>query len=232
MKIIRSKFRECISLLFNLSLFGLCCLLIILLLLHHTKEKEYKDVIKEYSSYKEKTEITMNNLIEENNKLKELSEESLKEKVDELLEYIEPLKEYDKELYMKKYNEIKNKYGFIKEEIYDKYSEEQIYIMCRCIETETYQCPIDAKINVANVILNRVKDEKFPSDPKTVITAPNQFAYHRTVISENTYLALEYAYLHEDTTNNAIAFRSDINPDSWGGWSKCHYDGYHTFYSR
>ena len=217
---------------FNCLIFGTCCLLIALLSIQMTKTKEYKNIQSEYSDYKNKTEKIINQLMEENDSLKESNKKTNEQKINELLEYIEPLKDYNKELYMEKYNEIKNKYGFIEKEIYDMYSEEQIYIMCRCIETETYQCPIDAKINVANVIFNRIEDEKFPSTPQDVITAPNQFAYHRTVISSDTYLALEYAFLNEDTTNNAIAFRSDISPENWGGWNKCHYDGYHTFYSR
>lgn len=152
--------------------------------------------------------------------------------IEELLYYIEPLKELDKELYMEKYREIIDKYGTGIIKINDTYTEEELNLMYRCIETETYQCPIDAKINVANVIFNRVNDEKFGNDITSVITAKNQFAYGRKNISESTILAVEYAFYNEDTTNNAIAFRSDCSPENWSGWKKCYYDGYHSFYSR
>lgn len=115
-------------------------------------------------------------------------------------------------------------------EIYKEYTKDEIDIMCRCIETETYQCPFEAKVNVANVIFNRINNEIFPNDAVSVITAANQFAYHRSNISEDTLLALEYAYLNEDTTNGAIAFRSDSQQSHWGQWELCHNDGFHCFY--
>lgn len=148
--------------------------------------------------------------------------------------YIEPLKEYDEYLYFETYKKVLEDYSDIldpPETIYDFYSEEEINLMLRCIETETYQCPFIAKVGVACVILNRVESESFPSTAESVIKKPNQFAYGRTKISEDTRLALEYAFEIEDVTNGCIGFRSDINPPYWNGWKYSGYtDGKHFFY--
>lgn len=94
------------------------------------------------------------------------------------------------------------------ETIYDVYTAEDIRYMLKCIETETYQQSFISKVNVASVILNRVNSELFPSKPIDVVTSPKQFAYFRENIAEDTVLALEYAYMIEDTTDGALFFHS------------------------
>lgn len=94
------------------------------------------------------------------------------------------------------------------ETIYDVYSTEEIRYMLKCIETETYQQNFIPKVNVANVILNRVNNERFPSNPIEVITSPKQFAYGRDNIADDTVLALEYAFMMEDTSQGALFFHS------------------------
>ena len=147
---------------------------------------------------------------------------------------IEPLKEIDKRTWFILYKSIQEEYSDYldpPESIYDYFTEEQIAIMQKCIETETYQCSFEAKVNVACVILNRVEHEQFPTDPIEIITGKNQFAYGRNSITEDTILALEYAFMIEDTTNGCIAFRSDCSPDTWNGWEKQFTDeSGHTFY--
>ena len=147
---------------------------------------------------------------------------------------IEPLKEIDKRTWFILYKSIQEYYvDYIdpSETIYDYFTEEQIAIMQKCIETETYQCSFEAKVNVACVILNRIEHDDFPTDPIDIITAYNQFAYGRNNVTEDTILALEYAFMIEDTTNGCIAFRSDCSPDTWNGWEKQFTDeSGHTFY--
>lgn len=219
----------------NIILIFACIVLGLVLSMRTIKIRDMMNQTKvDYNSYKssaeERIDIMANRievLTEEYNKLSDAT-------MEEMLSYIEPLKKLDKKEYMTQYQRIIEKYGNLEQKglgIYEEYTAEEIEIMCRCIETEVYQCPFDAKVNVANVIFNRIESEKFPNDPHSVITAKNQFAYHRNNISEDTLLALEYAYLTEDTTNNAIAFRSDCSPENWGGWNLCHYDGYHWFYN-
>lgn len=94
------------------------------------------------------------------------------------------------------------------ETIYDVYTEDEIYLMQRCIETETFEQSFDSKVNVANVILNRIEDGRFGNSANEIITSPKQFAFGRKNISEDTKLALEYAYMFVDTTDGALYFHS------------------------
>ena len=116
--------------------------------------------------------------------------------------------------------------------LYDRYNDEEIYMMQRVIETEVYGCDFDAKANVASVILNRIEgDNNFPDDAITVCTAPGQFVYSRKQISEDTKLALEYAAEIEDTTNGALYFNSMSPMDSWNGRTRIFTDHVgHSFY--
>ena len=154
--------------------------------------------------------------------------------VTKLQNLIEPIKNTDKELWFTLYKKIEEEYSdyFGKaDNVYDCFTEEQINMMWKCIETETYQCNFNSKVNVACVILNRIENEQFPLDPIEIITSPNQFAYGRSIITEDTKLALEYAFSIEDTTDGCIAFRSDCSPNEWNGWTKQFTDeSGHTFY--
>ena len=147
---------------------------------------------------------------------------------------IEPLKEIDKRAWFILYKSIQEEYDDYldsSESIYDYFTDEQIVMMQKCVETETYQCSFEAKVNVACVILNRVEHDEYPTDPVEIITSKNQFAYSRNNITEDTILALEYAFMIEDTTDGCIAFRSDCSPDTWYNWTKQFTDeSGHTFY--
>lgn len=94
------------------------------------------------------------------------------------------------------------------ETIYDYYSEDEIYLMQRCIETEAFECDFDSKCNVASVILNRIANEEY-SNAVNEVVVPGQFAFGRKIISEDTILALEYVFMIEDTTNGALYFHSN-----------------------
>jgi len=119
------------------------------------------------------------------------------------------------------------------ETIYDCYSEEEILLIQKVVETETYQCDFMSKVNVANVVLNRVKHESFPNTVTEVITAANQFAYGRNKISESTVLAVEYAFLNEDTTDGALFFHSNPKTDTFNGAQYVFSDdAIHHFYKK
>lgn len=213
----------------RLTLATLTLLCIFLYIVDFNQRQEIINLENEYIEYKINSEERIKILIEKKEELENKIIELKKETVKEEINYLEPFKETNKEQYMIEYAKILNE-NEQKLEIYKEYTKDEIDIMCRCIETETYQCPFEAKVNVANVIFNRIKSDIFPDDAVSVITAVNQFAYHRTSISEDTILALEYAYLNEDTTNGAIAFRSDSQQSHWGQWQLCNNDGYHCFY--
>lgn len=155
---------------------------------------------------------------------------------ERVLTIISPIKDVDKYLWFQLYYQvlfdIYNPWlDDLPETPYDVYSEREINMMLKCIETETHDAPFECKVNVANVILNRLDNDKFPTDPVELITQKNQFAYGRDNISQSTIYSLLYAYMIEDTTNGCLAFRSDCSPNKWLGLSKQFTDEVgHTFY--
>ena len=94
------------------------------------------------------------------------------------------------------------------ETVFDVFTEEEVNLICRVVETETYQRSFDCKVNVASVIFNRFEDGRFGDTITEIITAPKQFAYFREIIDEETILAVMYAYEIEDTAQGALFFHS------------------------
>ena len=141
--------------------------------------------------------------------------------INEMQEKIKNIEEIqDKKEWFISYKKIINDYIDTidpPETIYDYYSEEDIKLICQVVETEAYQSDFDAKINIACVVLNRIEDENFGNTAKDVITSENQFAYGRKNISEDTVLAIEYAFMIEDTTNGALFFHSNEPKDTFCG---------------
>lgn len=157
-----------------------------------------------------------------------------KEECLHFLYLIESIKDQDKYVWFQLYyNVLFNIYELddLPETPYDVFTDREITMMLKCIETEAHEASFDCKVNVANVILNRIESDQFPTDPVELITQKNQFAYGRNNISDSTVYALLYAYMIEDTTNGCIAFRSDYSPNEWNGWTKQFTDeSGHTFY--
>lgn len=102
------------------------------------------------------------------------------------------------------------------ETIYDYYTEDDIYLMQKCIETETFEADFDSKVNVASVILNRIESEEFANSVSEIIVK-GQFAFGRENISEDTVLALEYAFMIGDTTDGALYFHSNPKTETFNG---------------
>lgn len=103
------------------------------------------------------------------------------------------------------------------ETIYDYYSEEDINYLARAVETECYGCDFESKVHVASVILNRAENENFPDTLEGVVTASGQFVYSKKSISEDTQLAIEYAFEIEDETEGALYFHSNKMTDCFNG---------------
>ena len=78
----------------------------------------------------------------------------------------------------------------------------------------------EEKVNVTNVILNRIKHDDFPKCIIDVLTQYPQFssytsgAYKKVEVTETTILACEYAFQFNDTTDGALYFDS-TNRKSW-----------------
>ena len=155
--------------------------------------------------------------------------------INEMQEKIKRIEEIqDKKEWFISYKKIINDYIDTidpPETIYDYYSEEDIKLICQVVETETYQSDFDSKVNIACVVLNRIEDENFGNTAKDVITSENQFAYGRKNISEDTVLAVEYAFMIEDTTNGALFFHSNEPKDTFYGRELIFSDSVgHNFY--
>ena len=105
-------------------------------------------------------------------------------------------------------------------DLYTDFTEEEIYLIQRVVETETYTADIESKMNIVSVVFNRFNhpNKKYGKDIIDIITTPNQFAYWRTEISETTIQAVENVYKYGDTTGGCIAYRSDKHPQYWYGW--------------
>ena len=130
-------------------------------------------------------------------------------------------KKSDKQEYLNAYKAI------APTSIYDEYSESDIFLMQRVIETEVYDLDFEKKVNIASVVLNRIDNGEFGDTVKEVVTSPNQFAWFRTEITQDTKDALEWVYYFGRTTD-ALYFRSDGKP--FKGLTQVMNDGAHTFW--
>lgn len=117
--------------------------------------------------------------------------------------------------------------------VYDFYTEDEIYLIQRAVETECFEADFDSKCNVASVIFNRIEDpeQRFGKNVEEVITTKNQFVYGRKIISDSTKLAVEYAFEILDTTNGCVGFRNGYKPSKFQGWNYAFTDqiGHHFY---
>ena len=134
------------------------------------------------------------------------------------------------------YKSVINKYSEIidpPETVYDCFTNDEIYLIQRAVETECFDGDFDSKCHVANVIFNRIEDpeQRFGKTVEEVITSEKQFAYGRKVISDSTKLAVEYAYEITDTTHGCIGFHSNKKTNTFNGWEYAFTDELnHNFY--
>lgn len=115
------------------------------------------------------------------------------------------------------------------ETIYDCFSKEDIEYICRTVETETYQQSMIRKANVAGTVLARYK-RGYGDTLKEVVTAPNQFVYGRTDISNETKMAVEIAFMFKTKYEGSLYFQSAGYMKSFSGGDYMGFDGCHYFY--
>lgn len=128
---------------------------------------------------------------------------------------------------------INEYYGILDppETIYDYFTEDEVRLICRVVETETYDQDFMSKVNVANVVLNRYYSGEFGETITEIVTSPHQFAYGRKNITEDTIWAVMYAFEIEDTTNGALFFHSNKKTDKFNGADYIYTDKCgHNFY--
>ena len=146
----------------------------------------------------------------------------------------ERLKAEDKKEWFLKYKEFMCNPDFEDkpETIYDCFSEQELDLLFRVVQAEIGDYSFDQKVNVANVIFNRITHERFGETLNEVLV-PSQFAtisngrINRVTVDEDTILACEYAFLFEDTTNGALFFDSDGSLK----YPKIYDDEAHNFYT-
>lgn len=101
------------------------------------------------------------------------------------------------------YKDIIEKYAYIidpPETIYDYFSEEELDLLFRVVQAEVGdEYSFEQKVNVAEVIFNRLEDKRFHNTLVEILTS-DQFQtvanenYKHVKVSENTILACEYAF--------------------------------------
>ena len=97
--------------------------------------------------------------------------------------------------------------------IYECYNNEEIDLLHKVVESEATAGGFDEKLNVACVIFNRIKHEKFGETLEDILTK-RQFSpladgrAYKVEITEDTILACEYAFQMPDVTGGAIYFES------------------------
>lgn len=158
-------------------------------------------------------EVVVEEIIEESSPY-DIAIQGIEEKMSELDSNT------DKKEWFLSYKDIVLKYSELidpPETIFDYFTEDEVRLICRVVETETYQCDFNSKVNVANVVLNRFESGRFGDTVEEVVTTENQFAYWRKNITEDTILAVMFAFEMEDTTYGALYFHSNKQTDTFCG---------------
>lgn len=110
------------------------------------------------------------------------------EEMQEKMSEIDSNSENNREWFVS-YKEITSEYGYIldpPETVYDYFTEDEILLIQRVVETECYDQDFDSKCNVASVVFNRYYSDDFGETIKEVVTKPNQFAYGRKKTLQKT----------------------------------------------
>jgi hypothetical protein len=120
-------------------------------------------------------------------------------------------------------------YGEI-EWIDDVFSEDEIYLLERVVESECHGADFDSKTHVAAVVLARLENERFPDTLTEVIMQPNQFYVSKTEIDEETKLAVEYAFCVATAADDCLWFHSMTKQEKFSGGDYVFSDNCHHFY--
>lgn len=194
---------------------------------HPTKEQEHVYIMDEVVSVPRIIEVQYIENEKETDQLEVISQRMQQE-----LSEIESID--DREEWFLAYKDIIFKYYKwfgTPESVFDAYTENEIELIFRTVETECYDADFMSKCNVASVIFNRFESGEFGDTVEEVITSPNQFAYRRKNITESTILSVMYVYEIGDTTDGCVAFRSDKCPMKWRSWEYVFTDeAGHNFY--
>ncbi|MDO5572979.1 MAG: cell wall hydrolase [bacterium] len=116
---------------------------------------------------------------------------------------------------------------------------EEYKALCRIVQAEAGNQDAKGKQLIANVVLNRVKNESFPDTVQEVILQDNggitQFSptkngsYHAAEISVDTMAAVNRAIAGEDLSDGALYFKAG-SETQWGGLQFLFQHGDHVFF--
>lgn len=168
-----------------------------------------------YTYEEEKVKVNIEDIATEVSEISEHEQEMYDEIVR--VSYIEDKKEWFIEY--KKLYEKYTEYLAKQEGIYDIFNESELEKLFRIVEAETTHGTFQDKVNVAVTIFNRINHEDFGSTIDEVIT-PDQFSplqdgrYYKVVVTEETILACEYAYIFGIVEHDALYF-DRTNGNSW-----------------
>ena len=173
--------------------FVVCCLIgitIVVIAKYPTQKQVYNNyIIDEVVSAPRFIEVQYIENEEETDQL-----EIISQKMQQELSEIERIE--DREEWFLAYKDIIYKYYKwfgTSETVFDVYTEDELILIFRTVETECYDADFMSKCNVASVIFNRIESGEFGESVEEVITNPNQFAYGRECITESTILSVMYA---------------------------------------
>mgnify|MGYP003291326787 CR=1 FL=1 len=187
-------------------------------------------------TYEEEEKVEVN--IEEDIATEVEISEREQEMYDEIVRvsYIEDKKEWFVEY--KKLYEKYPEYLAKQEEIYDVFNENELEKLFRIVEAEATHGTFQDKVNVAVTIFNRINHVGFGSTIDKIIT-PDQFSplqdgrYYKVVVTKETVLACEYAYVFGIIEHDALFF-DRTNGNSWAHRNleevKVNGDNAHRFY--
>lgn len=134
----------------------------------------------------------------------------------------------------------------VKKEEENLFTKKEIEILERIVEAETTGGDFRSKVLVADVVLNRVKSEKFPNTIEEVVFQKTgniyQFSpvydrrYYSVSITKETKKAVSYAINHKDQSKGALYFanRSYANEENMRWFDQnlqylFHYGGHEFF---
>jgi N-acetylmuramoyl-L-alanine amidase len=116
---------------------------------------------------------------------------------------------------------------------------EEYEALCRIVQAEAGNQDAEGKLLIANVVLNRVRSERFPSSILDVIFQDNggktQFAptkngsYNNAQITIDTMAAVNRALAGEDISKGALYFKAGDNT-KWGSLEFLFQHGNHVFF--
>ncbi len=110
--------------------------------------------------------------------------------------------------------------------------------LCKIVHTEAHTQGVTGMQMVANVILNRVKNYRFPNSVTAVIAQPGQFPpvnsgkFAASLPDSATMMAVDKALAGEDNSRGALYFRGTTSTSNWGNRIYMFTYGGQSFYTN